>query len=106
MGCFRRIFHRLLRRKYFRHFVIADDKPECLMPNTIYCIGDPSPWSLVFICPCGCGSEVELNVLQDIRPSWKYAGSEARSLSIYPSVWLIDDCGAHFSIKDGKVKWY
>ncbi|WP_407947756.1 DUF6527 family protein [Pontiella desulfatans] len=60
----------------------------------------------MFKCPCGCGDRVELNILQDCWPCWRYSEQETGLMSIYPSVWLIHDCGAHFSVHGSSIKWH
>lgn len=106
MGILKRICRRLLRKKRYTRIVEIDDKPSPPRKDTIYRVGDPYPWSLVFICPCGCENEVELNVLPDIKPCWKYSICSGNLISIYPSVWLSNDCGAHFSIRESRIKWH
>ena len=57
---------------------------------------------LVFRCPCGCGTELPINLDKRTGPAWKlyYPGSQA---SLYPSVWRESGCEAHFILSRGRV---
>jgi len=60
---------------------------------------------VVFICPCGCGRRIDLNLVRTQHPSWS-AHLRNGQISISPSVWLTaDPCQSHFFIKNNKVEW-
>lgn len=52
---------------------------------------------LILVCPCGCGSEIPVNLDPRAGPAWSlYQG--VKGLSLYPSVWRDTDCESHFII--------
>lgn len=52
---------------------------------------------LILACPCGCGSEIPVNLDPRAGPAWSlYKGN--RGISVYPSVWRDSDCESHFII--------
>lgn len=60
--------------------------------------------ALYFVCPCGCDSIIELNLLEDSKPLWRY-NTDNDKITIYPSVWRIIGCESHFFIREGRVRW-
>ena len=58
---------------------------------------------LVFMCPCGCGGDVRLNLMQKFAPRWSVQRT-SRGLSVHPSVDM-RTCGAHFWLRDGAIVW-
>lgn len=47
--------------------------PEILLENVAYIISEGDiPDTVVFKCPCGCGSTIFLNLLPDAKPRWNY----------------------------------
>lgn len=57
-----------------------------------------------FLCPCGCGNQVALNLMASQHPFWKVSIQNEKRFSIYPSIHSTT-CGAHFWLKDGRVTW-
>jgi hypothetical protein len=51
-----------------------------------------------FICPCGCGEWVTLNLIPNTKPCWKIALN-----SITPSIQRTVGCKSHFFINNGTV---
>jgi hypothetical protein len=80
----------------------VDEIPEQPKKDCVYIIGD-LPWLLLFKCPCGCRATIQLNLLIEDDPCWRFTIYRNR-ISIYPSVWRIKGCKSHFWIKNGKVK--
>ncbi|WP_431513340.1 DUF6527 family protein [Variovorax sp. DAIF25] len=64
--------------------------------------GGANKWCF-FVCPCGCGQQVALNLMKGHQPSWRVV-SEEQGPSIFPSV-DSTTCGAHFLVRDGRVIW-
>jgi hypothetical protein len=79
--------------------------PEALKARTFYLIGEGgSYWSAVFQCPCGCGDDVWLNLIEAPgRPTWKVRQHGWSSFSVAPSVWRKVGCHSHFWIRKGRV---
>lgn len=97
---------RIRRRRKFTALEYIDDKLTVMRSNTIYVLGDPYPWSILMVCPCGCGDYIELNLIEELSPSWRYNIHPTGMVSIYPSVWHLEKCGAHFSVKEGMIHWH
>lgn len=84
----------------------AEDVPDEMKDNTIYIIQDGlNPESLAFKCPCGCYSDIILNLLEDATPRWKFEIISKDSLNIFPSIWQKNGCKSHFFITNSKVRW-
>ncbi len=66
---------------------------------------DGEPWSVVMMCPCGCGQRVELPLLQEASPRWNLQVDKLKRPTLHPSVWLRDGCRSHYFIRSGKVVW-
>lgn len=80
--------------------------PKILHPRVVYVLTeDGDPWEAKFICPCGCGAELELNLLPDTRPVWRVAQGVDGRVTLHPSVWRKVGCRSHFWIRDGAVLW-
>lgn len=101
-----------LRKKYnsfwapkFRSEFVTD-LPDFIPENKVFLVSEGSRTdTLVFKCPCGCKSNIFLNLLPDAKPRWKYKISKKGNISIYPSIWRRVGCKCHFIIHEGKIKW-
>lgn len=59
----------------------------------------------VLRCPCGCDDIVVLNLDRGAgSPSWHLRLLDGR-LTLVPSVWRTEHCGAHFVLHDNEVWW-
>jgi len=86
--------------------VHVDDLRDRLQPHKIYVAGeDGFAWSAAMLCPGGCGRVLEMNLLPDASPVWKLAERNDSAVTLSPSVWLRTDCGCHFFVKQGRIKW-
>lgn len=87
-------------------FINVDELPENVNEKTIYIIGDSSqPWLLAFNCPCGCHNLIQLNLLKDADPCWKYKVTRKKKINISPSVWRTTGCKSHFFVRKSKIDW-
>jgi hypothetical protein len=59
---------------------------------------------LLMQCPCGCGQQIALNLMQSHSPRWRVSIQSMNRFSIHPSV-DATSCGAHFWLRDGRVIW-
>lgn len=66
---------------------------------------DGEDWSVGFICPCGCGTVIELLLLPGVKPRWDIKMDRRGRPTISPSVWRTTGCRSHFWLRDGKVIW-
>jgi hypothetical protein len=84
----------------------SEDIPDILKIDHFYIVGEKSsPWLIAFKCPCGCGSDIQLNLLKEATPRWKYRLSSSKELTISPSVWRTKGCKSHFFVRLGKIDW-
>lgn len=88
--------------KYF----FVDDLPEHVSDKSIYIVGGKEhPWLIAFNCPCGCNNLIQLNLLKDADPCWKYKVTKKKKINISPSVWRNTGCKSHFFIHKSKIDW-
>jgi len=64
---------------------------------------DRPKW-LKFLCPCGCGDTIALNLMESHYPRWRLRVEGPASISVLPSV-DATKCGSHFWIKSNEVIW-
>jgi len=57
------------------------------------------------VCPCGCGSVLNMNLLPDERPCWRVEQHASGAVSLFPSVWRQVGCRSHFWFREGRVHW-
>lgn len=69
----------------------------------LVCKGGSEKW-LLMRCPCGCGQQIALNLMQSHSPRWSISVQSANRFSVHPSI-DATSCGAHFWIRDGLVIW-
>ena len=80
--------------------------PPRLRRLTLYVLKeDGTPWQAAMICPCGCGATLEMNLLPDERPMWRYDVSAKGFPSLKPSVWRQVGCRSHFFLRSGQIIW-
>jgi uncharacterized protein DUF6527 len=58
---------------------------------------------LILACPCGCGSQLPINLDPRTGPAWRLYQDSRRGMSLYPSVWRETDCGSHFILWRDKI---
>ena len=88
------------------HIKIMNDIPEEIDSRTIFVVGDPDrPQYAVFLCPCGCGRRIELNLNPESTPRWKLQWHLLGTVSLSPSVWRRSGCWSHFFLKHNKILW-
>ena len=69
------------------------DLPKETMVGTVYV----TDFCATFLCPCGCGDRIFLNLSTGATPLWTVNGN-----SISPSVNRMVGCRSHFFITNGK----
>lgn len=98
-----------LTRKTNRFYknVIIDEQPEKIVPHEALFVvmGGTEPKWLIFRCPCGCGDEIKLSLMQNYRPNWTISQDINGLLTVFPSVNIVGGCGSHFWIRKNKVEW-
>lgn len=86
--------------------IAVEDLPDELESSKLYLIGvDPAPWSAALLCPCGCGSRIQLSLIENDEPSWQLRSNADGSITLHPSVWRIRGCRSHFFIRGNRIVW-
>lgn len=68
-----------------------------LAPGIIAIISPQNkPKSVKFLCPCGCGEIISINLIRESGRAWRLYFSEKSGISLIPSVWLDSGCESHF----------
>lgn len=76
-----------------------------LTERTLILVGSAPKYKwLRFLCPCGCGDELALNLMTSHYPHWSLSFEDIHTISIHPSV-DSTRCGAHFWLKGNVVTW-
>lgn len=94
-------------QKYMGEFV--DDLPleNEIEDNKIYIVGENGyEWQGAFNCPCGCGDLIQLNLLEGGENIWRIASRNSKKISITPSINRTMGCKSHFTVTNGKVRWW
>lgn len=97
-------FSKIFQTEYKCFFV--EDIPEDIKNKSIYIVGSRScPWLIIFKCPCGCNSLIQLNLLKDASPCWKFKITNKGKFDISPSIWKKKGCKSHFFVHKNKIRW-
>lgn len=67
-------------------------------------VGGGKPKWLIFMCPCGCGRQTSLNLMERYTPKWTVTRESDGSFNLHPSVNNLV-CMAHYWIKNSTVEW-
>lgn len=67
-------------------------------------IPDKRPKSVKFICPCGCGEIISVNLMPETGKAWSISYDRKLGLSLWPSVWLTSGCRSHFILRNNKAR--
>jgi hypothetical protein len=92
------------RPRYRARFV--EDLPEQLDKRRIYLVGEEGKaWKAALLCPCGCDAEIQLSLIDRDDPSWRATIHRGDLVTLYPSIWRIRGCRAHFFVRQGRIAW-
>jgi hypothetical protein len=87
--------------------IFISELPDDLVSERIYLVGENEYlWSAALLCPCGCKSLIQLNLLSDTEPCWRVKEHFDGTVSLSPSIWSRKRCGSHYFIKRGTIKWH
>ena len=107
MNWLRKIITRF--NKWFQRghkLIYSDELPEKINKKTIYIIGNSKePWLIAFNCPCGCQNLIQLNLLKDASPCWKFKVIKNNKINVFPSIWRTTGCRSHFFVRKSKINW-
>lgn len=88
------------------HIERVEDFPDAPKANILYVAGEGEHvWAAALICPCGCGEQIQLNLLKAASPRWTLHQDTAGQPSLKPSVWRRKGCRSHFFLRGGKIVW-
>lgn len=73
-------------------------------PTRVAVVHRGVPRSVVFLCPCGCGDIVVINVDGAAGPAWRIR-LRGKRLSLLPSISRSSGCRSHFVIWENQVWW-
>lgn len=73
--------------------------------NLVVLTEGPEDWSVVMLCPCGCGDRVELPLFAEAHPRWDLQIDSRGRPTVRPSIWRTDGCRAHYFVRAGRVIW-
>ena len=59
---------------------------------------------LRFLCPCGCGQIMALNLMRSHSPHWDVTDHGDGTVSVTPSVHATK-CGSHYWLRRNRVDW-
>ncbi len=62
-------------------------------------------WCVGMLCPCGCGTALELLLIPEAKPRWDVKVDWLGRPTLTPSVWMSRGCKSHFWLRRGKVYW-
>lgn len=86
--------------------IVQDALPKTLKRKALYVVQeDGFEEQAAMICPCGCKSTLQMNLLTDERPCWRVSRHDDGTASLHPSVWRKKDCKSHFWFSRGRVVW-
>jgi hypothetical protein len=107
--CVRRRTSDFVSKRFGRRYLLTTVEgafPAKLKHRRVYVLTeDGTPWQASMICPCGCGKTLELNLLPDERPVWRYSADKKGRVSLLPSVWRQVGCRSHFWLRNGRIMW-
>lgn len=83
---------------------------KTLHPRAFYIENtEAGPCLVRFLCPCGCGSELDLPLEggppRPGRDTWQLERHSGAYVSLTPSVHIQGACGAHFNLKNNEIEW-
>lgn len=82
-----------------------NDLPDQISRRVVYVVGNSAyqKWAM-FMCPCGTGHLITLNLQVTRTPSWSFRRDDTGP-SISPSVDSYGDRRCHFWLRGGRVTW-
>jgi hypothetical protein len=92
---------------YPRIAVVADQATAArrLAPGVIVVVSAADKMKMLrFLCPCGCGETITVNLVEGVSKAWDVSFRPNRGLSLWPSVWLDVGCKSHFILRDNTAR--
>ena len=92
----------------YSEVIRAHDQTEAMQKlkpgRLVLIIPNKRPKSLKFVCPCGCGEIISVNLMPESGKAWRVSYDPKLGLSLYPSVWLTSGCCSHFILHNNKAR--
>jgi hypothetical protein len=82
----------------------ADHSPGVKARRLVIVGPKGKPKWLRFMCPCRCGDEIALNLMDGYSPKWTILLHPDETLTVTPSV-DAKKCGSHFWLRNNRVYW-
>jgi hypothetical protein len=99
-------FFRSTRPEPFYLIETVEDLPDAPKSHILYIAGEGEyAWAASMLCPCGCGDQIQLNLLKDASPRWAVFREASGHPSLRPSVWRRKGCRSHFFLRSGRIVW-
>jgi hypothetical protein len=107
MKAYKYIINKFIKRSPSEYrFIYVEELPNKVNDKMIYIIGNiDQPWLIALNCPCGCQSLIQLNLLKEGDPRWKFRITKKGKINISPSIWKINGCKSHFLIYRSKIEF-
>jgi hypothetical protein len=103
---FIRLVHNLYKSQKLYKAIMTDTVPEKMDSKSVYIIHNEGYyWQAVMVCPCGCKNILQMNLMEDYNPSWKFIINNKNVITLHPSVNRTVGCSSHFFIRRGKIVW-
>ena len=98
---------RSVRRPAPLRTVYVEELPDQLDPKAVYVLGEGKHrWFAAMLCPCGCGSTVQVSLMASTRPRWRLIEHVSDgTVSLEPSLWREGGCESHFFLRRGFIEW-
>jgi len=87
--------------------VRVPEQPDEFRAGNLYLIGENGfLWIAALLCPCGCQSVIQMNLLPEAKPCWRVEEHSDGTVSLSPSIWSRKGCDSHYFVRRGFVKWH
>jgi len=108
-ACWRWVLGRFKAPKHAYKLFLSDSRytaQEAARSGEVVAIFNDSgkPKWAYFMCPCGCGQQLALNLMPTQLPHWRVSILSDTDFSVLPSV-DSTTCGAHFWLRNGRITW-
>lgn len=91
--------------KHAKYFSGHPSVPSDIPRSTVAIVGTPPnlKWA-IFMCPCGMGHRIELNLQPMAVPRWFLQTSNS-GVTLTPSVHVLSSPYCHYWVREGRVTW-
>jgi hypothetical protein len=97
---------KLFKKEKFYKYKYVEDVPDELKPNILYIISNENfYWQVVMLCPCGCKKALNMNLMKENHPTWKFEMDNKNRISLHPSINRSVGCKSHFFLRKGRIFW-